>query len=55
MGLFVYGKKQARLPQLLVGLALMTYPAFVSSATLTLVIAAAAIGALWLGIRTGVC
>lgn len=54
-GLFIYGKKQGRLPQLLAGVALMIYPMFISSATLVFVIAAVVIGALWIGIRAGVC
>ncbi len=33
-GLFLYGKKQVRLPQLLVGIAMMVCPYFVSSAAL---------------------
>ena len=54
-GLFLYGKKQGRLPQLLAGVALMVYPMFLSSATLVVVIGAAVVGALWLGVRAGVC
>ena len=37
--LFVYGKKQERLPQLLGGIALMVYPYFVSTLTATLAVA----------------
>lgn len=52
-GLFVYGKKQSRVPQLLAGILLMVYPAFLSSALVILLVACAVIGALWLGIRSG--
>ena len=34
-GLFLYGKKQVRVPQLAVGIAMMTYPCFVQSPVLT--------------------
>jgi hypothetical protein len=54
-GLFIYGKKQGRLPQLFAGIALMTYPIFVPSAVLVLVIAGCVVGALWLGVRSGLC
>ena len=50
--LFVYGKKQGRMPQLAAGLALMVYPYFTDS-VLSMTLGAAAIigalyGALWL-------
>lgn len=54
-GLFIYGKKQGRIPQLIAGVALMIFPMFVSSATLVYLIGAAVVGALWFGIRAGVC
>jgi uncharacterized protein (DUF983 family) len=47
LGLFIYGKKQRRAPHLLVGLALMVYPYFVSSVTLMFVIAGALGGLLY--------
>lgn len=50
---FVYGKKQQRLPQMLVGVALMGYPYFVSSVPWMLGIAVALMGALWLMLRSG--
>jgi hypothetical protein len=50
---FMYGKKQSRFPQLLVGLALMVFPYFVSSALLMLLIAAVLLGALWGAVRLG--
>jgi hypothetical protein len=51
--LFVYGKKQERLPQLLAGIALMVYPYFVSSVAMTLGVAVAIVAALWLALRQG--
>lgn len=49
--LFVYGKKQGRLPQLVAGLALMVYP-YVATTVTTLLTFGALIGAgLWLAIR----
>jgi hypothetical protein len=52
-GLFVYGKKQSRLPQLVTGIALMVYPLFVASVAWMLGIAGALIGAMWLTTRHG--
>lgn len=54
-GLFIYGKKQARIPQLLAGIVLMVFPMFVPSALLVYLIGASVMGALWFGIRAGVC
>jgi hypothetical protein len=51
--LFVYGRKQARLPQLLVGLALMIYPYFVPNPVVTLAIGGALCAGLWLAVRLG--
>lgn len=53
MGLFLYGKKQQRLPQLAVGLTFMIYPYFVPSAALMVVIAVGLIGLLWLAVQRG--
>ncbi len=53
LALFLYGKKQGRPPQLGVGLALMIFPYFVPSATAMLAVTAAALAALWLGVRYG--
>lgn len=50
---FAYGKKQRRLPQMLVGFALMAFPYFVSSVPLMFGIAAGLLVALWLMIRFG--
>jgi hypothetical protein len=51
--LFIYGKKQDRMPQLAAGLALMIYPYFVSTLTMMLVVGGAIVAALWLAIRQG--
>lgn len=51
--LFVYGKKQSRFPQLVVGLVLMVYPYFVPSALSMFGIAVCLLGLLWLGVRAG--
>ena len=51
--LFRYGRKSVRTPQLVSGLALMIFPAFVSGAVLSLSIGAAILALLWLGLRAG--
>jgi hypothetical protein len=53
LGLFMYGKKQSRLPQMVVGVMLMVFPYFVSSAWLVLLIGAALLGLFWLALRAG--
>jgi hypothetical protein len=53
MGLFLYGKKQARLPQLLVGIALMVFPYFVASALIVYAISAGLVVGLWAAVRAG--
>ena len=53
-GFFMYGKKQSRVPQLLAGMALMVYPAFVSSPAWMVAIAGAILGAVSLASRAGV-
>jgi hypothetical protein len=50
---FNYGRKQSRLPQLVIGLALMGFPYFVSNTWLMAAIAGALLGLLWLGVRLG--
>jgi len=47
LGLFLYGKRAARIPQLLTGMALMALPIFVSGALLTLAIGAGMVAAMW--------
>ena len=51
--LFVYGKKQDRLPQLLGGIALLVYPYFVSTVAMTLAIGAGIVAAVWIAVRQG--
>ncbi len=50
---FAYGKKQRRLPQMLVGFALMGFPYFVSSVPWMFGIAVGLLGALGLMLRLG--
>lgn len=50
-GLFIYGKKQARWPQLVFGVILCVYPYFVANVWVMLGIAAGLIAALWLLVR----
>ena len=52
-GFFLYGKKQVRIPQLVVGLAMMIYPYFLASAPWMLGIAGILLGGLWLATRAG--
>lgn len=51
--LFVYGKKQARLPHMLVGSAMLVYPYFVSNLAISAAVAVALVGLLWLAVRMG--
>jgi len=51
---FAYGKKQKRLPQLLVGLSLMGFPYFVGSVPWMFGIAAALLGVMGLMLRLGI-
>ena len=51
--LFVYGKKQERWPQLAAGLALMVYPYFVSTLSVTIGVAVVIVTAMWMAIRQG--
>jgi hypothetical protein len=51
--LFVYGKKQERLPQLAAGIAFMAYPYFATT-VVSLVVVGTLLGlALWLSLRAG--
>ena len=52
-GLFLYGKKQARPPQLVCGVTLMIYPYFVDGVLLMTGIAVLVLAALWLAVRRG--
>ena len=53
MALFIYGKKQTRLPQLVAGLLLMGYPYFVSNLWLMSGLAAAILISVWAATRMG--
>jgi hypothetical protein len=50
-GLFLYGKRATRFPQLLTGLALMVYPLFVHGALAMLAVGAVLVGGLWAWVR----
>lgn len=51
--LFVYGKKQARLPHMLIGGAMFVYPYFVPNLFVSAAIGAALCVLLWLAVRLG--
>ncbi|MBA3271064.1 MAG: hypothetical protein H0T71_11175 [Acidobacteria bacterium] len=53
LALFLYGKKQARMPHLAIGLALMLYPYFTSTLRPMLLIGALLLFALWWVVRLG--
>lgn len=50
---FMYGKRQARVPHIAVGLVLMVYPYFVSNILLMFAIAGVLSLGLWLAVRMG--
>ena len=49
----MYGKKQSRFPQMVIGLALIVYPYFVPNVWIMIGIAVALVGALWGAVRLG--
>ena len=51
--LFVYGKKQQRLPQLVGGIALMVYPLFTPTIVSMLGVGALICAATWWAVRLG--
>ena len=53
LGLTSYGKKMARLPQLVVGLVLLVYPYFVPAVLPMVIVAVVLLAAMWLAIRLG--
>ena len=53
LALFVFGKKQSRPPQLAVGLLMMVYPYFISTAWVSLSIGALLLALMALAIRAG--
>jgi len=52
-GLFIYGKKQLRVPHLVVGVALMVYPYFVGGFAAIMGIGTALILGLWVAVHFG--
>ena len=50
---FMYGKKQARVPAMAAGIALIVFPYFVSSTLWMIAIAAGILAALWAAVRAG--
>jgi len=53
LGLFVYGRKQLRTPQLVVGIAMMAYPYFIESAAVICAVAGALLIGLAFVVRMG--
>ncbi len=51
--LFMYGRRQKRVPHILTGVLLMAFPYFVSNVWLMFVIAAAVLGLFWGALRLG--
>ena len=51
--LFIYGKKQARIPQMVSGIIFMVYPMVATTVTSLLVGGALITAALWYAIRAG--
>jgi hypothetical protein len=51
---FAYGKKQARIPQMVAGVLLMVYPYFVSNLIAMSVVGVVIIALTWLAVRLGV-
>ena len=52
-GVFTYGRKQLRVPQIVVGLILMILPGFLGSTPLVWGILVGLLGLLWIGTRAG--
>lgn len=52
-GLFLYGKRATRFPQLLCGLALMVFPYFTGSVMVIYGVGTVVLGGLWLAVRSG--
>jgi hypothetical protein len=51
--LFSYGRKMGRIPQLIVGIAMLVYPYFVPAVVPMLIVAAVLSLGLWLAVRLG--
>lgn len=52
-GLFVYGKKQRRWPQLAAGFALIIFPFFLTEVLPMIGVSVGVLGLLWWGVRSG--
>ncbi len=48
-----YGRKFARVPQIVVGLAMLIYPYFVPGVLANVLVAVGLLGAMWLAVRLG--
>jgi hypothetical protein len=53
LGLTGYGKKMARLPQLVVGLVMLVYPYFVPTIVPMVIVAAVLLAGLWIAVQRG--
>ncbi len=53
LGLFIYGKRQSRIPQLVGGMVMMIYPYFVASVAWMVAAACLILAALWFAVRRG--
>jgi hypothetical protein len=50
---FMYGKRQGRFPQMVVGLVMMLYPYFVPNVAIMAIVAVVLLAGLWLSVRLG--
>lgn len=53
LGLFLYGKREARFPQLTAGMALMAFPMFVQGAAMISGVGSLILVGMWLALRNG--
>ena len=53
LGLFIYGRKQTRPPQLIVGILLMIYPYFIPNLLLMAAVGLALLAILWGAVKMG--
>ena len=51
--LFIYGKKQSRMPQLVAGILLMVYPILTPTVLSLVLVGVVICAALWLAVRAG--
>ena len=52
-GFFSYGRKQARMPQVVGGLLLMVYPYFVSTVNTMMLVGVSILAGMWFALRAG--